>query len=121
MNFGEYDFVLVALEDFFEGEKLFLRFRGPHRFINAPNDNFYRLGDVRNGFQDDFHWIRLILYFYKSLVKELIIYHVLVSEMRTTVSLLVLLLDQYGSQKVRSRFKGLTKVDDVMKPRALGN
>ena len=58
-NFTEGDYVLVAREDFFAGEKLALRWRGPRRIIKALSDYVYQVEDLRNGTVEYIHGSRL--------------------------------------------------------------
>lgn len=48
-KFTEGDFVLVALEEFFKGEKLALRWRGPRRVVKGVSDYVYTVEYLRNG------------------------------------------------------------------------
>lgn len=48
------DYVLVSMEDFFEGEKLCLRLRGPRRVIKVLSYYICRVEDLRTGdYEDD--------------------------------------------------------------------
>lgn len=57
-NFTEGDLVLVAREDFFEGKKLCLRWRGPRRVVKALRDYVKQFDDCRNGMHEDIHATR---------------------------------------------------------------
>ena len=61
-RFTESDFFLIAREDFFEGEKLALRWRGPRRVVKAKNDFVYTVENMRKGTTDDIHACRLRFY-----------------------------------------------------------
>lgn len=58
-NFTERNFVLLARETFYIGEKLCLRWQGPHRVLKAVNDYVYFVEDQRNGRIQEDHATRL--------------------------------------------------------------
>lgn len=115
-NFSEGDYVLVAREQFFEGEKLCLRWRGPRRVVKALNDYVFKVEDLRNGDHEDIHGTRLKFYTDSSLDEKVILSHVLSSETGMPVSRLLKLVDHNGDLHVLVRWKGLSKDDDTLEP-----
>lgn len=115
-NFTEGDYVLVAREDFFENEKLCLRWRGPRRVIKALNDYVFKVEDLRNGETEDIHGTRLKFYADDSLDARVILSHVLASETGMPVSRLIKLVDDDGTLCVQVRWKGLSPSDDTLEP-----
>lgn len=115
-NFTTGDFVLVAREEFYDGEKLCLRWRGPRRVVKAISDYIYRVEDLRNGLQEDVHSTRLKFYSDESLDQEAILSHVLSSETGMPISRLLRLDEQDGKIFVAVRWKGLQKSDDTLEP-----
>lgn len=115
-NFTEGDYVLVAREEFFEGEKLCLRWRGPRRVLTALNDYIFRVEDLRNGNCEDIHGTRLKFYADADLDKEAIMSHVLSSETGMPVSRLLRIVEQDRKLYNWVRWKGLTTNDDTMEP-----
>ena len=91
-NFMEGDYVLVAREDFHEGEKLCLRWRVPRRVIKALSDYVYRVEDLRTGNYDDVHASRLKFNHDADLDAAAIMSHVLSSETGMPVARLLLSL-----------------------------
>ena len=115
-NFTEGDFVLVDREDFFAGEKLALRWRGPRRFIKALSDYVFRVEDLRNGSTEDVHGSRLKFHRYGLLNQEVILSHVLSSEMGMPVARMKRLVDTEDGLKVIVRWKGLPNSEDTEEP-----
>lgn len=106
-NLKESDYVLVVREEVFENEKLYLRWRGPCRVLNALNDYVFKIEDLRNGETEDLHVTRLKYYANDSLDKQVIISHVLASEIGMPLSRLMRIVDDNGNLSVHVRWKGL--------------
>ena len=115
-NFTEGDYVLVAREDFFAGEKLAVRWRGPRRIIKALNDYVFQVEDLRNGGLEDVHGTRLKFYRDGSLNQEVILSHVLSSETGMPVARLLRLEDTEDGLHVVVRWKGLPDTEDTLEP-----
>lgn len=115
-NFTEGDFVLVAREEFFENEKLCLRWRGPRRVLKALSDYVFKVEDLRNGETEDVHGTRLKYYADNSLDTRVILSHVLASETGMPVSRLMKLVDDSGKLYIQVRWKGLSPSDDTLEP-----
>jgi len=111
-NFAEGDYVLLAREDFFKGEKLALRWRGPRRIIKALNDYVYQVEDLRNGQTEEAHGSRLKFYRDAELDTKVIMSHVLSSETGMPVARLLKLTDEPDGMKVIVRWKGLPHSED---------
>lgn len=107
-------YVLVAREEFFEGWKLCLRWRGPRRVRTALSDYVFKVEDFRNGKCDDIHGSRLKFYSDASLEEKLVLSHVLSSETGIRVSRLLNLCEDNGQLFVVVRLKGLPVEDDKM-------
>lgn len=73
------DFVLVSREDFHEGDKLFLRWRGPRLIENYIMYYVYLVVDLRNGQLSSVHTTPLKIYSDSSLYENSILSHVLSS------------------------------------------
>lgn len=54
-KFVEGDYVLVARDEFFEGEKLCLRLCGPRRIVKVLNDYLFQVQDIRTGDSTNVH------------------------------------------------------------------
>lgn len=115
-NFSEGDYVLVARDDFFEGEKLCLRWRGPRRIIKAHNDYVFDVEDLRNGKIDPIHGSRLKYYRDSSLDEMVIMSHVLSSETGMPVARLLKLVKVDDVLNVQVRWKGLSPQEDTFEP-----
>lgn len=115
-NFSAGDFVLVAREHFNEGEKLYLRWRGPRRVVSAINDWVYLVEDLRNGELSEVHATRLKFYRDSSLHETAILSHVLSSETGMQVQRLLRLIETTDGIKVAVRWQGLTRDDDTEEP-----
>ena len=115
-NFTEGDFVLVAGENFFAGEKLALRWRGPCRVIKNLSNYVFQLEDLRNGSTEDVHGSRLKSYRDSLLNQEVIFSHVLSSETGMPVTRLLRLVDTEDGLKVIIRWKGLQNSEDTEEP-----
>lgn len=115
-QFTEGDFVLVAREDFFAGEKLAVRWRGPRRVAKALNDYFFQVEDLRNGQLEDVHGTRKKFYREYSLNTTAIMHHVLASETGITVALLMRVEDTADGINDLVRWKGLTDSEDSLEP-----
>ena len=115
-NFMEGDYVLVAREDFHEGEKLCLRWCGPRRVIKALSDYVYRVEDLRTGNYDDVHASRLKFNHDADLDAAAIMSHVLSSETGMPVARLLRLVDQDGNLYVVVRWKGMSESENTMEP-----
>ena len=61
-NFNVGDYVLVARSEFFAGEKLGLRWRGPRPVIKAVSIYIYTVQGLRNGIRDGVHISHLKFY-----------------------------------------------------------
>lgn len=117
-NFIEGGFVLVASEEFFAGEKLALRWRGPRRIVKAQNDYVFQVEDLLNGTVEDVHACRLKYYRDGSLDTTAILSHVLSSETGIPVARLMRLVDDPNGMKVLVRWKGLPNSEDSLEPLA---
>ena len=117
-NFLEGDYVLVAREDFFAGEKLCLRWRGPRRIIKAINDWVYQVEDLRNGDIEEAHACRLKFYRDRSLNAQVIMSHVLSSETWMPVTRLMKLIEEPNGLMVQVCWKGLPASEDTLEPLA---
>jgi len=115
-NFEEGDFVLFAREEFFAGEKLALRWRGPRRIIKALSDYVYQVEDLRNGMVEDIHGTRLKFYRDSALDTTAIMSHVLSSETGMPVARLMRLVDEPNGMQVLVRWKGLPISEDSLEP-----
>ena len=115
-NFLDGDFVLVAREQFFKGEKLCLRWRGPRRIVKALSDLVYLVEDLRNGLTEEIHASRLRFYSDSALNTEAIMPHVLVSETGMQISRLLRFELMSDGIKVAVRWKGLPKSCDTLEP-----
>lgn len=115
-NFTEGDFVLVAREDFFAGEKLALRWRGPRRVQRAINDYVYLIEDLRTGESEELHASRLKFYHDPTLNTDVIMSHVIQSETGMTVQRLMGLEEHSDGLYVVVRWKGLPDSDDTLEP-----
>lgn len=115
-NFSEGDYVLVARNIFFEGEKLCLHWRGPRRIIKALSDYLFDVEDLRSGKIDSIHGSRLKYYSDSSLDEKVITSHVLSSETRMPVARLMKLVKDKDKLKVQVRWKGLSPQDDTLEP-----
>lgn len=80
LNCTEERFVLVARDDFCAVEKLYLRWSGSRRIVEAMNDYVYRIQDLRNGTMNDVHVSHLKFNHVISLNMKPIMPHVLASE-----------------------------------------
>lgn len=105
---SEGDYVLVAREDFFEGEKLCLRWCGPRRVVKALREYVFRVEDLRNGKLDDVHGTRLKVYRDDDLDHKAILFQVFSSETDMSVARLLRLVDQDGDLYVAVRWKRLS-------------
>jgi len=115
-NFSEGDFVLVAREEFFAGEKLSLRWRGPRRVVKCLSDYVYKIEDLRNGSCSDIHSSRLKFYTDKDLNTKAIMPHVVHSEHGMEVSRLLHFVEEKDLLFVKVRWKGLSPDDDTLEP-----
>lgn len=115
-NFEDGEFVLVARADFTAGEKLSLRWRGPHRVLKAVNYYFYQVEDLRNGVVQDTHASRMKFYRDASLDAEAIMSHVVSSETGMEVQRLLGLVDTGDGLMVQVRWKGLPDSEDTKEP-----
>jgi len=115
-NFTEGDFVLFAREDFFKGEKLALRWRGPRRIVKALHSFVYQVEDLRNGMTKDVHASRLKFYHDASLNTAVIMSHVLSSETGMPVARLMHPVEEQDGIKVLVRWKGLPNSEDTLEP-----
>lgn len=115
-NFREGDYVLVAREQFHEGEKLCLRWRGPRRVTSCMNDYSFQVEDLRNGELQVVHGTRLKFYADDSLDADAILSHVLASETGMLVSRLLRLVEQDDQLCVLVRWKGLEDTEDTLEP-----
>lgn len=115
-NFQEGDYVLVARSEFFKGEKLCLRWRGPRRIVKALTDFTFQVEDLRNGKVDVVHGSRLKYYHDASLNQTAIMTHVVNSETGMQVSRLMRLIKREGQIMVQVRWKGLSPYDDTFEP-----
>jgi len=93
------DFVLVARENFFAGEKSALRWRGPRRITKAISDYVYQVEDLRDGNLEEATVSRLLFYSDPLLDTDAIMPHVLSSETGMHVQRLMRLADD-GSRGV---------------------
>ena len=115
-NFDIGDYVLVARSDFFAGEKLALRWRGPRRVVKAVSNYIYTVEDLRKGKRDDVHISRLKFYRDTDLNREAIMSHVLVSETGMIVSRLMGLEETPTGLCVRVRWRGLPSSEETLEP-----
>ena len=102
-NFEEGDYVLVAREEFFAGEKLALRWRGPRQVVKVLNDYVYRVEDLRNSTTTDVHGSRLKFYSDRDLNKPAIMPHVVHSETGMEVARLMSIIERDGDLFVQVR------------------
>lgn len=115
-NFVEGYYVLVDSEEFFEGEKLCLRWCGPRRITKELRDYVCKVEDLRNGKFDEIHGTRLKFYSAASIDEKVILSHVFSSETGMHVSRLLLLHEENGNLFVVVRWKGLSASDDTLEP-----
>lgn len=95
-NFSKGDSVLVAKEDFFDVEKLFLRWCGPQRIIKALSDYVFRVEDLRIANFDDIHGTSFKIYNDDDLDENTIFSPVLSSETGMTLARRSRLVNQVG-------------------------
>ena len=115
-NFSEGDFVLLAREEFFAGEKLALRWGGPRQIVKALNDYVFQIRDLRNGSLEDIRGTRLKYYSDSSLDSSAILSHIISSETGMPVSRLMALVETPDGLKVIVRWKGLPNSQDSAEP-----
>ena len=115
-NFSEGDYVLVARKDFFQGEKLCLRWTEPRRVTKALNHYVFQVEDLRNGSLSDIHGSRLKYYCDRSLDKDAILSHATQSEHGMPVGRLQKLVDDHNGIGVLIRWKGLPDTEDTIEP-----
>jgi len=115
-NFSEGDYVLMAREEFFAGEELALRWRGPRRIVKAVNDYVYQVEDLRTGLSEEVHGSRLKFYHDPSLDTEAVLSHVLSSETGMVVARLLRLEEHEDGLYVVVRWKGLPNSEDSVEP-----
>ena len=115
-NFEEGDFVLVARDEYGAGDKLLLRWRGPRRVTKALNDFVYQVEDLRTGQLDEAHASRLKFYRDDDIDTDVIMSHVLHSEIGMSVSRLMGLQEDPDGLKVIVRWKGLSNSEDSAEP-----
>ena len=101
------DYVLVARSEFFAGEKLLLRWRGPLRVFKAVSKYIYTVEDLRHGICDDIHISRTKFYRDSELNREAIMYHFLNSGTCMIVCCLMRLEETPTSRCMRVRWRGL--------------
>ncbi len=106
----------MAREDFSEGEKLALRWRGPRRVIKANSDFVFQVEYLRNGALEEVHASRLKFYSDSSLNKKAILSHVISSETGMPVARLMGIEEEDGKLFVVVRWKGLSKSEDIREP-----
>ena len=115
-NFDMDGYVPLARSDFFSGEKLALRWRGPRRMVKAVSNYTYTVEDLRNGMRDNVHISRLKFYRDPDRNREAILCHVLVSETGMIVSRLMRLEKTPTDLCVRVRWRGLTSSEETLEP-----
>ena len=115
-NFIEGDFVLVARDEFFEDEKLCLRWRGPRRIVKCLNDHVFKVEDLRNGAVSDVHASRLKYYSDESVDQKAVLSHVLSSETGMVVGRLLRLVKTDNGLFISVRWKGLSSSEDTLEP-----
>ena len=115
-NFDIGDYVLVARSEFFAGEKLALRWRGPLRVVKAVSNYIYTFEDLRNGMREDVHVSCLKFYRDSDLNREAIMRHVLTSERGMIVSRLMGLEETPTGLCVRVRWRGLPPSEETLAP-----
>lgn len=115
-TFTEGDYVLVARDEFFAGEKLALRWRGPRRIVKAISDYVFEVEDLRTGLSEEIHGCRLKFYHDPSLNTEAVMSHVLSSETGMVVSRLMRLEEHDDELYAVVRWKGLPHSEDTVEP-----
>ena len=115
-SFTVVDYVLVAREEFFKGEKLCLRWRGPRRVVKALNEFVYQVEDMRNGTVTEVYSTRLKHYSDESLDKKAILEHAISSEHGMPVGRLLKLMYTKDGLGVLIRWKGLPPSEDTVEP-----
>lgn len=112
-NFIKCDFVLVAREAFFSGEKNCIRWRCQRRIITALNDFDFKVENLGSGHVDIIYWSPLKYFSYSSLGTQAIMSHVLSSEIGMPVVRLMRLVITEHCLKVQIRWKGLKNGEDT--------
>ena len=115
-KFEEGDFVLVAKDDSYKGEKLALHWRGPRRILKAISEWIYCVEDLRNSTTENIHASRLRLYSDSKLNNERIMPHILYSETGMPIHRLINLKKQDNEIMVHVRWKGLPTSQDTLEP-----
>lgn len=77
----------MARDDFFDGVKLALLWRGPIGMFKAVNDYDLQVEDLRNGSKEEVPGTRLKFYRDSALARNAIMSHVLSSETEMPVEL----------------------------------
>lgn len=117
-KFMEGDFVLVARQNFFKGEKLALRGREPRRVVKTVSNYVYNVEDLRNGSCSDVHARHLRFFADCSLDQEAAMSHAVRSETGMPVSKLLRLFKKVGQLFVQIHWKGLDVSEDADEPLA---
>ena len=116
-NFTEGCFLLVTKDEFYFGQKLAPRWRGPRRIIKAVSDYFYTVEDLRNGIPDDVHTTCVRFYLDKSLDTEVVVPHVLHSDESMPIQRLLRLKEApAGNFVVTVLWYGLLPSEDTEEP-----
>lgn len=108
--------MFVAREDFFEGEKLCLLWRGPRRIVKELSDYVFKMEDLRSVECHNIHGTRLKIYSDLSLNEKVILYHVLLLERGMPVSRLLMLTENNGQVFMVVRWKVLSAYDETLEP-----
>lgn len=102
--------------NFFNGEKLCLKSRGPRIIVKTLSDYISRVEDLRNRSPADIHGTRLMFYRDVDLDEKAIMSHVLSSKTGIFVARLFRLDDQNVELFVAMRRKGLGNNNDTLEP-----
>lgn len=114
----EGDFLLVTEEEFTEGEKPSLHWRGRRHIFRVINDNMYHIEDLRNELVREVRVFRLIAYHDTLLTQEAIMPHVLMSKTRMVAERLMGLLDKKSGLMVHVPWRGLLISEGTIEPTA---
>ena len=115
-NFTDSDYVLVAREDFYPGEKLALRWRGPCLIVKPKINFVFNVEDLRTGVKEEIHGSRLKFYHDASLDAEAVMSRVLPSETGMVVARPMRLEEHDDGLYVVVHWKGLPHSEDTLEP-----
>ena len=98
----------MARDYYGSGDKLLLRWRGPHRIVKAFNDYFYKVEDLLTVHLDDIHGCRLTFYLDDAIDARFIMENVLQSEIGMQAARLIGIEYTSNGLKIISAVRALT-------------